>query len=87
MIDHDEAEEWRALFSDSDLAAANAMLAKCRHIMTGREIEVCERIASLADSDFDEFSLTKEDVAWFSNMQTQFAREIGEWAAEEGGVA
>lgn len=81
-----DEDEWRSLFDESDITAAKAMLDKCKQVMTGREIEVCERIASMEEADYESFNLTREDIAWFSNMQVQFAREIAKWTAKEGGA-
>lgn len=79
MFWNDPQEELRACFSADDTDAARAMLETCRRRMTGREEEICERIASTLDDDFDDFSLPREELAWFESMKVQFAREIGAW--------
>ena len=66
--------------TDPDLVEkAQAMLATCRHKMTGMEIDMCERLAGMAQRDYEPFSIRHENLQWFYNMTIQFAREIGEW--------
>lgn len=79
MFYENEQEGYRSLFSDDEREAAGALLSGCIALMTGREIEVCERIASTGNDDFDSFSLTAADMQWFSSLQIQFAREIAVW--------
>lgn len=74
---------------------AMAILAKCRHVLTGREIDICERAKSgeldeeeswLIDHDDEEdgdddgaVSGVPSDIQLFRSLETQFAWEIGEW--------
>lgn len=76
---HDPIESERALFSDDEREAAGVLLSGCIALMTGREIEICERIASTGNDDFDPFSLTAADLQWFASLQIQFARDIAVW--------
>jgi hypothetical protein len=79
MLWADPYEELRASFTEDDTDAARAMLDTCRNRMSGRELEVCERIASTVQEDFDDFNLTGNDLRWFESLKTQFAREIAQW--------
>jgi len=66
---------------------AKAMLARCRRRMTGMEIAMCEKLASMDDDDeCAGFSLTREQCGWFTIMRVQFAREIAEWVNRHGRV-
>lgn len=79
MFFEDPEEAIRAAFSADDTDAALAMLDTCRSRLTGREEEICERIASTLQWSFDEFSLSREEIQWFASLKIQFAREIAAW--------
>lgn len=51
---------------------AAALLATKRHVMTGREIEICERIIEHAFCLGDD-----EDI--FTWLTISFSKEIGDW--------
>lgn len=74
---------------------AKAILAKGRKVLTGREIDLCERIISgefdeeffllleLAEQESVEANLNHEsDLKLFRSLQIQFSREIAEHERE-----
>lgn len=79
MFYEDIDESIRAGFPLDAVEDAKALLETSRQKMTGREIEICERIASTVDDDFDPFNLDGDDMVYFELMKIQFAREIARW--------
>jgi len=43
------------------------------------EIEMLEKISSMSEPGWNEFTLTLEQARWFASLETQFAFEIGQW--------
>lgn len=66
---------------------ARALLARCRHVLTGREIAICEELideaARWGGDDWDYFQTCNGTE--FGSLQLQFSREIAEW--KNAGVA
>ena len=58
---------------------AQALLDAVRHVLTGMEIEMLEKIASMLEPDWNEFYLSTEQIEWFYSLQVQFASEIAKW--------
>jgi len=83
MFFMDSEESIRAHFSDEERNFAAGAVKHCRNQLTGREIEICERIASTSQDDFDPFDLSTDDMRWFASLQTQFARQFARWMNEE----
>ena len=68
-------------FDEEDEMAevAGAILARCHHVLTGMEIMMLDKIAGMAEPDWDSFTLTVGQIQWFYSLQVQFAAEIGKW--------
>ena len=64
---------------DEMAEVAQALLDAVRHVLTGMEIEMLEKIASMLEPDWNEFYLSAEQIKWFYSLQTQFASEIAKW--------
>jgi hypothetical protein len=64
---------------DEMAEVAQALLDAVRHVLTGMEIEMLEKIASMLEPDWNEFYLSAEQIEWFYSLQTQFASEIAKW--------
>jgi len=64
---------------DEMAEVAQALLDAVRHVLTGMEIEMLEKIASMLEPDWNEFYLSTEQIEWFYSLQTQFASEIAKW--------
>lgn len=58
---------------------AQAILETSRLVLTGMEISMLEKIANMLEPDWNEFSLTTDQIEWFYSLQIQFSREIGKW--------
>jgi hypothetical protein len=58
---------------------AQAILETSRHVLTGMEIMILEKLAGMIDPEWNAFQLTVNDIHWFHSLQTQFSREIGKW--------
>lgn len=59
---------------------AQAILDTSRHLLTGMEIYMLEKIASMMEPDWSSFTLSASQISWFYSLQTQFAREISRWS-------
>ena len=75
----DIIESIRASLPPDAVEDAKALIETSRQKMTGREIEICERIASTEHDEFDPFDVGGEDMVYFESMKIQFAREIARW--------
>jgi len=64
---------------DEMAEVAQALLDAVRHVLTGMEIDMLEKIASMLEPDWNEFYLSAEQIEWFYSLQTQFASEIAKW--------
>jgi len=64
---------------DEMAEVAQALLDAVRHVLTGMEIEMLEKIASMLEPDWNEFYLSTEQIEWFYSLQVQFASEIAKW--------
>lgn len=58
---------------------ARAILDTSHHVLTGMEISMLESISGMIEDDWNEFSLTVDQIRWFYSLQTQFARQIAKW--------
>jgi len=61
---------------------AQAILDMSRHLLTGMEIDMLEKIAGMIEPDWNEFTLTVDQIQWFYSLQTQFASNIAKWRSE-----
>lgn len=59
--------------------AARAILESSLALLCGSEIEMLEKISSMSEPGWNEFTLTIEQARWFASLETQFAFEIGQW--------
>jgi hypothetical protein len=64
---------------DEMAEVAQALLDAVRHVLTGMEIDMLEKIASMLEPDWNEFYLSTEQIEWFYSLQTQFALEVAKW--------
>jgi hypothetical protein len=64
---------------DEMAEVAQALLDTVRHVLTGMEIDMLEKIASMLEPDWNEFYLSTEQIEWFYSLQVQFALEISKW--------
>jgi hypothetical protein len=64
---------------DEMAEVAQALLDAVRHVLTGMEIDMLEKIASMLEPDWNEFYLSTEQIEWFYSLQVQFAAEIAKW--------
>lgn len=67
---------------DEDRYDAAALLAVARHMMTGREIDLCER---LTDEGSYGVETPKQDRAVLDLLRLQFYAQIANW--KDSGVA
>jgi hypothetical protein len=58
---------------------ARAILETSRPVLCGSEIEMLEKISSMSEPGWNEFTLTLEQARWFASLETQFAFVIGQW--------
>lgn len=70
MTEHEDAayHAW----GDDLQQDARALLATVRHLMSGREIAVCEAAADIEQSD-------GVDASLLASLKIQFSREIARW--------
>ena len=61
---------------------AQAILDTSRHLLTGMEIDMLEKIAGMIEPDWNEFTLTVDQIQWFYSLQTQFASNIAKWRSK-----
>lgn len=65
---------------------ARALLATVRQLMTGGEIDLCEKLASMSSSaEWESFYLTKDQMMGFNSLIVQFYAKISNW--KDSGVA
>lgn len=64
---------------DEMAEVAQALLDAVRHVLTGMEIDMLEKIARMLEPDWNEFYLSTEQIEWFYSLQTQFALEVSKW--------
>ena len=83
MPNFDSDDNW----VDEDLATdAKALLATVRHLLTGSEIDMCEKLASMSlDAEWDSFYLSTDQLRWFDSLRTQLYAKITNW--KDSGVA
>jgi hypothetical protein len=83
MPNFDNSDRW----IDQELVDnARGLLATAKHLMTGMEIDMCEKLASMTSvSEWDSFYLTKDQLAWFKSLTVQFYARIANW--KDSGVA
>lgn len=62
---------------------AQAILDTSRHLLTGMEMQMLEKIAGMIEPDWNEFTLTVDQIQWFYSLQTQFAWDIAKWKSEK----
>jgi len=41
-----------------------------------------EKLAGMIEPDWNEFTLTVDQIQWFYSLQTQFASNIAKWRSE-----
>lgn len=58
---------------------ARAILESSLALLCGSEIAMLEKISSMSEPGWNEFTLTLEQARWFASLETQFAFEIGQW--------
>lgn len=58
---------------------ARAILESSFALLCGSEIDMLEKISSMSEPGWNEFTLTLEQARWFASLETQFAFEIGKW--------
>jgi hypothetical protein len=64
---------------DEMAEVAQALLDSVRHVLTGMEIDMLEKISSMLEPDWNEFYLSTKQIEWFYSLQVQFAQEIAKW--------
>jgi hypothetical protein len=47
------------------------------------EMQMLEKIAGMIEPDWNEFTLTVDQIQWFYSLQTQFAWDIAKWKSEK----
>ena len=58
---------------------AQAILATSRHVLTGMEMDMLEKIATMYSNWEGSLELTIDNIQWFYSLQTEFSREIAKW--------
>jgi hypothetical protein len=63
---------------------AQAILATSRHVLTGMEMDMLEKIATIDGENWEEsLELTIDNIQWFYSLQTEFSREIAKWKDDQ----
>ena len=77
MPNFDNDDEW----IDKDLVEnATALLATVRDRLTGMEIDMCEKLASMSfEKEWDSFYLSRDQLNWFNSLCIQFYAKISNW--------
>ena len=70
--------------TEYDRQDAQLLLKKARHLMSGREYDVCEAAAESGEVSGSGGGPTEDDFSIFENFRRQFIPELAQWRREAG---